>query len=389
LSAASNSLSALHAAATKPIFDSRFDYARGFIDFRIGPLTEVKRAAQVLNVSAMFHLHRNDAEAAHRDLLALVRLTQQKTEPLIIWQLVRQATTSIAINGVWQFLQHPAVTEEQLHGLQAALARGDLVEDMTAAYEIERALTMDMFRQLKASARLRNQTLARQDGWGGEFNAFVTHGWFLEKINAPLWRLAWADQDQLRTLERWQAAIMLERRARAKGWSALQNLPAGDPDDFILAALDWSSAREHSGFDRFRYLFSLGPFAADSGPVRRTLQTQTHKNMAFAALALRRFQLRHGELPETLHALVPELLSALPLDHMDNQPLRYRRVAKDEFLLYSVGENGTDEGGDSTPLRGSTYSQIWQGRDAVWPRAATSIEANEFMRDGGAGRGRR
>ena len=64
-------------------------------------------------------------------------------------------------------------------------------------------------------------------------------------------------------------------------------------------------------------------------------------------LALRAYQLTHGNLPSDLNALVPEFLDAVPVDDFDGQPLRY---SPDRKIVYSVGQNLKDDGGnDSRP----------------------------------------
>jgi hypothetical protein len=62
-------------------------------------------------------------------------------------------------------------------------------------------------------------------------------------------------------------------------------------------------------------------------------------------LALRAYQLTHGNLPPDLSALVPEFLDEVPVDDFDGQPLRYSSERK---IVYSVGQNLKDDGGDDT-----------------------------------------
>jgi hypothetical protein len=95
--------------------------------------------------------------------------------------------------------------------------------------------------------------------------------------------------------------------------------------------------------------------------------------MTLAAIALKRYQLRHGKLPSSLEALVPEFLPALPYDYMSAKPLCYRHKTDGSYVLYSVGVDGKDDGGDPTPLPG-TPPGLWGGRDAVWPSPATGPE---------------
>ena len=100
--------------------------------------------------------------------------------------------------------------------------------------------------------------------------------------------------------------------------------------------------------------------------------------MVITAIALKRYQLRHGALPSDLNALVPEFLSAVPRDPVDGKPLRYRLNPDGTFLLYSVGSDGMDNGGDPTPS-GSSKTFYWQrGRDWVWPQPATAQEVQDY-----------
>jgi hypothetical protein len=80
--------------------------------------------------------------------------------------------------------------------------------------------------------------------------------------------------------------------------------------------------------------------------------------------------------------LTPDLLQAVPIDYMDGQPLRYRRNADGTFLLYSVGENGVDDGGNPSLGKSVTSSNYyWQNAHAldwVWPQPATEAEVKYF-----------
>jgi hypothetical protein len=111
--------------------------------------------------------------------------------------------------------------------------------------------------------------------------------------------------------------------------------------------------------------------------IRRTLEVQTQQQMALTVLGIQRYRLRNSKLPALLSELVPECLGALPHDFMDANALRYGlRPDGSDFLLYSVGEDGSDGGGDPAQQKErKSYRQIWDGRDAVWPSAATAEEA--------------
>ena len=83
-------------------------------------------------------------------------------------------------------------------------------------------------------------------------------------------------------------------------------------------------------------------------------------------LALEEYRKRNGHYPGELRELVPGFLPRLPIDTADGQALRYRRTDAG-FVLYSIAENGKDDGG--VIMR--TGSQI--DREPRWERDADFI----------------
>ncbi len=67
---------------------------------------------------------------------------------------------------------------------------------------------------------------------------------------------------------------------------------------------------------------------------------------ALATVAVAEHHRRQGRYPDTLDALVPDLLPRVPVDYMDGADLRYCRTA-DGYVLYSIGADGIDNGGAS------------------------------------------
>jgi len=79
--------------------------------------------------------------------------------------------------------------------------------------------------------------------------------------------------------------------------------------------------------------------------VEKIAAIQSSIDLARIACALERYRLAHGQYPETLDALAPQFIGKLPHDIINGQPLHYRRTDDGKFLLYSVGWNETDDGG--------------------------------------------
>ncbi len=98
-------------------------------------------------------------------------------------------------------------------------------------------------------------------------------------------------------------------------------------------------------------------------------------------IALRRREIKHGNLPQELSALVPEFLSQVPRDPVDGQPLRFKLTATNTFVLYSIGKDGVDDGGNPERPDSNTTSppDWWQGRDWLWPQPATHDEYAAFI----------
>ena len=81
--------------------------------------------------------------------------------------------------------------------------------------------------------------------------------------------------------------------------------------------------------------------------LQTTAYNQTLVNETQVVCALERYRL--GEYPETLDALIPRFAETIPHDIIGGQQLHYRRMSGGKYLLYSVGWNQTDDGGQESP----------------------------------------
>jgi hypothetical protein len=92
----------------------------------------------------------------------------------------------------------------------------------------------------------------------------------------------------------------------------------------------------------------------------------TVRRAAAIALAVRLWQVDHaGKFPPNLQALVPAYLPAIPIDPFakGQSPLRYKSDTPAGPIIYSVGENGVDDGGSTTPLPGLSQHISQNDRD--------------------------
>jgi hypothetical protein len=368
------------------VLHATLDYRRGF-DMELSHLSRYRDAAQWLNAAALYDLHKSDLSKALDNLLALVALVRaQQDERRFDCQRVRFFVATIGLNLTWEMLQAPGWTEAQLGQLQQAWQAPEFLGDVEHCLEMERFLGGAYFARLRQSrkeiagwARMSREQIRgstpRQHAWniplGDEMSEIFTEGIFDvydDFCYPPLWRVARSHQDERRHLENMQTIIEAVRHAEnAQSLAALHR---------ALASLD-SRIKNAGAYDHCRFLYSpSSSYLIEE--LGRPLRCETQRALTVTAIALKRYQLRPDQTAFTLTALVPEFLPQLPVDYMDGQPLRYRLNADGTFVLYSVGENGRDDGGDPSIPELKTRPRIWDGRDAVWPLPASPDQLTTY-----------
>ena len=194
------------------------------------------------------------------------------------------------------------------------------------------------------------------------------------------WRIAWSYPDQLRMLKGSQVHIETLRLAQSNGnFSAAIQIQKSRLKELGIGNVlhdEESSSFSGKGIN-LQTFFTEGILYADS-LINKVMVIEAGKQLTVTAIALKRYKLRHGALPTDLIALVPEFLPAVPLDPVNAQPLHYKPNADGTFLLYSVGEDAEDNGGDPTSTNPKTL--WWQrGRDWVWPQPASAQEVEDYF----------
>lgn len=97
-----------------------------------------------------------------------------------------------------------------------------------------------------------------------------------------------------------------------------------------------------------RHIWRIVSSTLDS-VIHLTCCTESDLSATRLLLACRAYEETTGHLPETLEALVPDYLPAVPRDPFDGAPFRY---SAERRLVYSVGENLKDDGGTDGRERG-------------------------------------
>ncbi|MCX7722209.1 MAG: hypothetical protein N2379_04005 [Verrucomicrobiae bacterium] len=344
-------------------------------------LAAPKRAVQWFSAAAMSALHDGRMNEAAENLVALIRLPSALAEGrLVISELVRFAVAAIAGATTWEALQADGWSDEALARLQEAWQADDFVASMARSLDGERAYGQLMFDEFRRSNRAVTESLLFMRALAlSDESEDSGAGWLWGTSRKPalsvysfIWRFAWLDQAERRHLEQMQRLIEAARMA------ATNRSPV--PIQTAISQLNVELTNKNF-YDKLRYP-DPDPILTIAQSLKHALRAETDRALTVCAIALKRYQLSHGKLPESLEALVPEFLSAVPIDYMDGKPLKYRLNPDGTFVLYSVGEDGTDNGADTSPLPGKERSRRrWDRRDVVWPLPALPEEIEAYRKE--------
>ena len=342
------------------IFFPDYSQAR---ESRLLGLKEVESVRTWLVAAGVFELHDGNLDEAIENISLLASLARvRRDERLFIGRHRRIATGEMGLDITWEALQLQGWDDARLSQLQASWKMDSILPDIIFALETERGFDVAFYDKVRGSfaewQKVRRSTLVKaQCGCESE----DLPGDVVRSVYAALWRVAWMDQSEVALLKKYQSPLEALRKVVAgQAWHNVYHPPAG--------------------VDGLRYYLLNGGFGWAEMTVRTAMQFETRRQMTLTAIALKRFELRHGRLPADLRELVPGFLTGLPRDYMADQPLRYHLNADGTFTLYSVGENGHDDGGNPTRSRSPEFLnpfvlQLWDGRDAVWPQPATTEDA--------------
>ncbi|PWU10934.1 MAG: hypothetical protein C5B50_24515 [Verrucomicrobia bacterium] len=380
-------LDRIRVALQMPVLDNNLDFSQG-INMSFSHLAPTKSLARWFGAEAQLALNEGELHDALEPLVAQIRTARLVAEDrIIISQLVLLAIAAIARTEVWEALQAEGWHEEDLARLQQAWEGQNIVATLLSSLEGERVFMDSEFPVLRRSnedtfktlfgleeylppddsERPRWERAVRKLPWGEQIAAF-----FKQQIYCRVWRFAWLDQDNCRALERMQWLLDIARAAVAqKSFGAARH------------AIDvWDTeASNRNLYDRLRFPEPISVTAL-SGVVKRSLRIETERSIVISSIALKRYDLSHGKSPASLDSLAPEFLSSVPTDYLDGKPIKYHLNQDGSFTLYSVGDDGKDDGGDPSLLPGKTNLQIlWDRKDFVWPAPALPEEIEAYRKE--------
>lgn len=375
LTAQSGAFDFLREAAARPEFDFGIDYRQPYIP--MPQLQKLRQATALLAAKVVFDLHRGDTASAVTNFQTLLAIANAgKDEPSLGSQNTRIMRMQSVFAAQWDLLQATNITDQQLEALQASWTNIDFIKPMEKAQTMTRSIIGVIMKEGRAG-----RPLGGSGGPGPRMSGPFDMGGLIQSVRRgagdALWRQSWSYEDELTVVQGYQLMVETLRQAETNGYFK----DALAERDRKITALGLN----HTNVNWLRK--RLGGQYAEVGTefvrsisftVDRALVAEAWRQCAITAIVLKRYQLRHGTLPKELNALVPEFLPALPRDPADGKPLRYRPNPDGTFLLYSIGTNGVDDGGDATPIPPETSWQWQTAHDWVWPQPATPLEIQNY-----------
>jgi hypothetical protein len=311
-------------------------------------LAVLKRFVQILKLRAAAELASGQRDLAFKDVELAIKVTDSiKDEPILISMLVRMSELQLVLQPVWEGLASGAWTSEQLKDLQQKLSEFNILTDARRAFDDDRgALGNPCIEFVRRSPSRRAGALGLFDSantgtedapFAEAFLQVIPSGWFYQE-QVEYNRMY--DQLAMPLIDSKNRLVSPELASRNQ--HELQQLLAGDPLALTL---------HHRLFARL-----LVPAVSSLAP--KVARTQTAADLAVTACGLERFRLEEGHYPDELSQLVPAFLAKVPNDVIDGKPLRYRKEGQ-RFVLYSVGWNAQDDGGQvpSKPEGGREFKR--------------------------------
>jgi hypothetical protein len=281
--------------------------ARYPVDFRDGldailpAQQQTRNLARLLALHAHVQAHEGQHSEVLKDIKAIFAVSDSlRGEPILISQLIRIAIHAIGCRLAVELAPHCKWTDKEREELQEVIGKANFRNEMLRAFQGERVNCLTAIDSYVIVFRDINKLKAIE--WYSEYTEAIAISWpeatkRIQKIAA-------------------ESALLLAGRI-----SRMQ---------YIYVAL----------------LVPVLEQAANSG-----MRAEARQNCAIAAIAVHRYRLQHGNLPQSLselQSLIPgdaaEKASRL-IDSFDSQPLRFKSGIH-QITIYSIGENKVDDDGN-------------------------------------------
>lgn len=299
-------LELLHKAAA-------LEYCRYPVDLSIGQklkYIDISKIVRLICVESVIHAQNGDSASAVKSLICSFNIVDTLADiPLLLSQIVRMAYHEFNISTLEQVINTTDLTGGQL------ILLSKVIEEKQRLSGISYGLTGEL---CGAISEFENYTPYTKITLPKRFLVSVYRGLGLNKSDVIIYL------DILnKIIEAGKLPLHERQEAAEKIQAEIHDVPR-------MHLVVKTSAPAYPQF------------------LSRELTSISQLRAAQTAIAVQRYRLKQGKLPDSLSSLVPEFLESVPLDPFDGKQMRYKKLDSG-FVVYSVDVDLIDDGGREEP----------------------------------------
>ncbi len=269
------------------------------------------------------------SDLAKENVVTLLHLSRHvRKQRLLIHGLVAHAAHGFALSVIREGLADRRWSESDLDFFSTELERQEIEESLLASIRVERAMAMDIFGRARYDREL----------WKQPMEVFHREWiyWFPELRKGLCY-------DNMEFCSRFIQENVLEDVAGRKLSNNI-NVPIRKYAPPTPTGIGWFD-RIRDSVRTFRYESAETSFNVHDHVQITFLQSKVYNDLARIAVSIELHRLHLGNIPSTLEIVTLANGDPLPLDPITGANYVYRVEAQGDYVLYSPGPNGVDEGG--------------------------------------------
>jgi hypothetical protein len=282
-------------------------------------LVNARTITNLLGYDALLQAQRGRIDRALASCRAMVAVGRSfGPEPGMVYAMTRILVSSVSVFKIERVLAQGEPSEAALSQVQAVLEKEEAEPLSVYAIRGERAECDRVFEAFPKETNVLRS-------WKEQF------GMFLDEEERGKLARNYVSLNIPSVLKEERAALLRFMNR----WLEIAKRPVeerGPQMDELVSSLERKSLF-------VRHFFTLGQFEKGCHRSHASLRC------AIALVAIERYRLANKSWPTSLKALVPKYLNKVPTDPFDGVSLKYAK-RKEGVVVYSVGEDGVDNGGN-------------------------------------------
>jgi len=337
-----DAINLLHEGAALPKSRYTIDLSRGYMA-TLPSLGKVRQGARLLALEALVNADAGNSAAATKDILSILGVARSlDQEPVFISQLVRIACNTLTLANLETDMNLVSFSDSELLKISNDLEQAEKSDGLCRGLVGDRCNGYDAYKY--------PNILASMSSGGTPSPSFLPSS--IKPMLGNIWRSVYRNSGMLAYDFGLYLDYITEYIDACKTPLPKRLEMANEISkkiNAVITSLNNNIVNLHvfvkifPAFDR--------SFIADARNIAMLRAGQM-------AIAVERYRIANGKLPADTKDLVPTYLKAIPMDPFDpaEKPLRYAKRNKG-FVVYSVGDDGKDDGGTELDATGRKYSR--------------------------------